>query len=348
MPEVTQVSVLMPVRNEETFIGRSLEAVLAQDYPSDRMEVIVVDGMSSDGTRKLVAEIGSERANVTLIDNPQKIVATGLNAALRIAKGEVIVRVDGHCEIAPDYVTRCVSHLREDSVECVGGPLQTIGETSTAQAIAAAMSSAFGVGGSVFRVGSKQVRFVDTVAFPAYRRQTLQRVGEFDEELIRNQDDEYNYRLRKLGGRLLLAPDIRSRYYSRAGFGSLWNQYFQYGYWKVRVLQKHPRQMQPRQFVPPLFVFVLLMLSLTMPFLKISQLLLVGIVLAYVALNLTSTISAARRKGLRLLPLLPMAFIVMHIAYGAGFIFGLIRFWNRWAFSGSVKLVQPSSDAASF
>src|SRR5437867_2140905 len=225
------VSVLMPVRNEGAFIARSLGAVVSQDYPRDRLEVIVSDGMSTDSTREVIADISRQHANVVLIDNLEKIAATGLNQALRVARGEIIVRVDGHCEIASDYVRHCVSHLLDDKAECVGGPLETIGETFTAQAIAAAMSSRFGVGGSAFRVGTKEPRLTDTVAFPAYKRETIQRAGDFDEELVRNQDDEYNYRVRKLGGRILLSPDVRSRYYSRAGFASLWKQYFAYGYW---------------------------------------------------------------------------------------------------------------------
>ncbi len=303
--------------------------------------------MSADNTRAVIADIGRQHANVSLIDNHEKIVATGLNRALRVARGEIIVRVDGHCEIAEDYVRRCVSHLLDNKAECVGGPLETIGETLTAQAIAGAMSSRFGVGGSAFRVGTNESRLTDTVAFPAYKRETIQRAGDFDEELVRDQDDEYNYRVRKLGGRILLSPDIRSRYYSRASFASLCKQYFQYGYWKVRVLQKHPRQMQARQFVPPVFVLALLMLLSTAPFLKLSLLLVAASLLVYAVLNLLAAIAAARKTKWRLLLLLPIAFAIIHFAYGSGFLGGLIRFWNRWEFSQRVKVVQPSRDVAS-
>ena len=347
MPTTPFVSVLMPVRDEGAFIKRSLGAVIAQDYPRDRLEVIIADGMSSDNTREVIADIGREYANVTLIDNPEKIVATGLNRALRVARGEIIIRVDGHCEIAGDYVRHCVSHLLDDKAECVGGPLETIGETFTAQAIAAAMSSRFGVGGSAFRVGTKEPRLTDTVAFPAYKRETIQRAGDFDEELVRNQDDEYNYRVRKLGGRILLSPDVRSRYYSRAGFASLWKQYFAYGYWKVRVLQKHPRQMRARQFAPPVFVLALLLLVSTIPFIKLSVLLVAASLLAYAFSDLIAALAAARKRKWRLLLALPIAFPIIHFAYGSGFLFGLIRFWNRWQFSQRVKVVQPSQDVAS-
>jgi succinoglycan biosynthesis protein ExoA len=330
MQDTPFVSILMPVRNEASFIRRSVEAVLAQDYPLERIEVIIADGLSNDGTRTFVDTLRLQHANVSLIDNAGKIVSTGLNTALAVAKGEIIIRVDGHCEVAKDYVRRCVSHLTEDNIDCVGGPLETVGETYTARAIAAAMSSTFGVGGSTFRVGTKTTRFVDTVAFPAYRRETIRRVGAFDEELVRNQDDEYNYRLRKLGGRILLAPDIRSRYYSRASLSKLWKQYFQYGYWKVRVMQKHSRQMQLRQFVPALFIAVLGLLLLSAPFLEVSPLLLAALALAYMTLSLGASISAAGKTDWRLLLLLPIAFPIIHFGYGSGFLLGLVKFWNRW------------------
>lgn len=320
----------MPVRNEEAFIQRSLGSVVAQDYPPDRMEILIADGLSQDGTREIISGFQQKHRNVKHVDNPEKIVATGLNAALRQAKGEVIVRVDGHCEIASDYLRRCVGHLLNDDVQAVGGPVETIGQSYIARVVATAMSSWFGVGGSAFRVANSQTQFTDTVAFPAYTRAVIDQAGPFDEELVRNQDDEYNYRLRKLGVKILLAADVRSRYYSRASFFKLWKQYFQYGYWKVRVLQKHSRQMLPRQFVPPLFVMTLLLLCLMTPFFTLGKLLLAATLITYALLNLGASISAARRTEWSLLPLIPMAFTIMHLAYGSGFLVGLLRFWNRW------------------
>jgi succinoglycan biosynthesis protein ExoA len=167
------VSVIMPIRNEEDFIARSLGAVLAQDYPQDKIEVLVVDGMSTDKTRQIVQRISRENPHVFLLDNPQKIAPYALNRGLAAAKGEIIVRVDGHCEIAPDYVRRCVQYLENEEIGGVGGPLETIGANDMAQTIAIAMSSPFGVGGSAFRTVQDKTLFVDTVAFPAYRRQHI-------------------------------------------------------------------------------------------------------------------------------------------------------------------------------
>ena len=323
------VSVIMPVRDEAAYIERSLGSVLAQDYPADRLEILVVDGMSNDGTREHVAAARAIRPNLRLLDNPRGIVPPGLNIGIAQARGDIIVRVDGHCEIAPDYVRRCVEHLLVDGVEAVGGPIETIGETDEAQAIALAMSSWFGVGGSAFRTINDRPMLVETVAFPAYTRETLHRLGPFDEELVRNQDDEYNYRLLKSGGRILLSPDIRSRYYSRGNLRKLWRQYYQYGFWKVRVMQKHPRQMRWRQFVPPVFVAALLGSSLFALFLRPFRYLSAIILVLYATANLGASLSLGRAHGLRHVPRLLLIHPILHLSYGLGFLAGLWHFAGR-------------------
>lgn len=329
-PVQKTVSILMPVRNEGEFIRKSLQTVIDQDYPSEHLEILVIDGMSDDNTRQIVNEIAAQHRHIRLIDNPGRIVPTGLNIGLQQARGEIIIRVDGHCEIQPDYVRRCVQYLTRENVDGVGGPIDTIGETHAAQAIAISMSSPFGVGGSAFRTIKDRRMDVDTVAFPAYRRETIQKAGLFDEELVRNQDDEYNFRLREMGGRILLAPDIRSRYYSRSSFSSLWRQYFQYGYWKVRVMQKHPRQMSLRQFVPPTFVATILALAILALFLPVARLLLAVTTGAYILANLFASAWTAYRRGWQYLIYLPLAYAILHISYGSGFLYGLVRFRKRW------------------
>ena len=328
MEATPYVTVIMPVRNEQSFIARSLTAVLSQDYPANRIEVIVADGLSTDQTREIVKGFMPGHPQLRLINNPGGIVSFGLNAALRISQGEIIVRVDGHCEIAHDYVRRCVQHLTRDDVDCVGGPIETVGEDYFAKTIAMAMRTPFGVGDSAFRTVRDQDLFVDTVAFPAYKAAVIRRTGFFDEELVRNQDDEYNYRLRKLGGSILLAQDVRSRYYSRGSLRSLWRQYFQYGYWKVRVMQQHPRQMRLRQFVPLLFLLVTLPTGVMIPVSTISMWIFLGVVAAYLVANLGASISTA--SDWRSMALLPVIFTTLHFAYGSGFFVGVLKFWDRW------------------
>ena len=323
------VSVVLPVRNEADFIERSLGAVLSQDYPADLVDIVVADGASDDGTTEIVSRMTKTHPRVRLINNPERIVASGLNRAMAQTLGDVIVRVDGHCEIATDYISRCIDHL-QSGVDGVGGSIQTVGQTPLAQVIATAMSSTFGVGGSPFRTVQDRSLLADTVPFPAYTRAIVEKAGGYDTELVRNQDDEYNYRLRKMGARILLAADVRSRYYSRSSLKSLWRQYRQYGYWKVRVLQKHPFQMSARQFIPPVFVGALAGSAAAAVTTDRGWILFAAVVTSYLAANLTAAISVLRRRRLSRPWMLPVAFATLHLAYGTGFLHGLLRFWNRW------------------
>jgi succinoglycan biosynthesis protein ExoA len=334
------VTVIMPVYNEAQYIQRSLESVLAQTYPPQKMEVIISDGMSNDGTRDIVHQYQQKYSYIKIIDNPGKIVPTGLNCALKQSMGDIIIRVDGHCEIAPDYVSSCVQIIQKQQVDGVGGYIETIGENTLAQGIALAMSSKFGVGGSPFRTIENRTLLVDTIPFPAYTRSILDRAGPYDEELIRNQDDEYNYRIRELGGKLLLSAEIHSRYYSRSRFSSLWRQYFQYGLWKVRVLQKHPWQMQFRQFIPPIFVMSIITcfsLSLLFPFFILPF---ISIISVYLLADMIVSIIVSNKNGWRYFPVLSGAYPILHIGYGIGFIIGFFRFMKRWSRQHSTQLLE--------
>jgi succinoglycan biosynthesis protein ExoA len=320
------VTVIMPIRNEGSYIDRSLKSVLEQDYPKERMEILVVDGLSADNTVERVQSYQKLNPRIKILMNEDKIVASGLNLGIRESRGEIIVRVDGHCEIQPDYVSQCVSLLETNKADAVGGPIETVGETFIAKGIAAAMSSWFGVGGSSFRTGIDREKEADTVPFPAYRRQLFEKVGLFDKELVRNQDDEHNYRIREFGGKVLLSPKIRSRYYSRNGFVSLWKQYFQYGYWKVRVMQKHPKQMKARQFVPFLFILSLLFLSVLSLALPQTRPLLLALTALYVFVSLLNAASTAIKTKAVYLPFIFAAAAVMHLSYGLGFFSGFLKF----------------------
>jgi len=323
------VTVVMPIRNEGAFLARSLGSVLAQDYPADRLEVIVADGMSDDGTREAIDELRARHPNLVRIDNPGRIVATGLNAAIRRARGEYVVRVDGHTEIAADYVRRCVEALERTGADNAGGRMTAVGGGPFGEAVALATSSPFGVGGARFHYSERE-EWVDTVYLGAWRREVFDRIGVFDEELVRDQDDEFNYRLRAAGGRILLTPAVKSLYTVRGRPARLWRQYFEYGLWKVRVLQKHPRQMQPRQFVPPAFAATLAALAAASPFSSAARWGLGGVAGAYAAANLAAAASVSRRRPARF-PLVSLAFAILHLSYGFGFLTGLFRFAGRWS-----------------
>lgn len=324
------VTVIMPIRNEADFIERSLGAVLDQDYPHHCMEVLIADGMSDDGTREIVRKIAARtEVTVKVLVNPARIVPTGFNTALRRAHGEIIVRVDGHTIIEADYITQCVKELQRRRADNVGGRMHAIGKSPFGEAVASATSSFFGVGGSRFHYSDKE-EYVDTVYMGAWWKDIFYQIGFFDEELVRNQDDEFNYRLRANGKKILLSPAIKSTYFNRSTISGLWRQYYQYGLYKVRVMQKHPRQMRPRQFAPLILVTVLLGSGILSLFnLWLRRLWLISLV-TYSAANFTVSILTARRAGWRHLRFLSIVFATLHFSYGLGFLHGLIKFRNRW------------------
>ncbi len=330
MGSVPFVSIILPIRNESTYIKRGLFSILSQDCPIDQIEVLFVDGMSTDDTRKIISDFFAfhPQLKIQILDNPGKIVPTGMNVALRKAKGEIIIRVDGHTIIAPDYVRQCVEALQRTHADNVGGKMNAIGSNLFGKSVALATSTPFGIGGGRFHYSDAE-EWVDTVYMGAWPRRVFEKIGLFDEELVRDQDDEFNYRLREHGGRILLSPSIRSEYTVRSTPRALWRQYYQYGYWKVRVLQKHHRQMSLRQFVPPLFVLALF-ISAILLFFPVTQPLATIIPMAYFTANLVAAFLTASKSGWRSFPLLPSIFAILHLSYGLGFLVGLVRFANRW------------------
>ncbi len=324
------VTVILPVRNEASSIIASLDSVLHQDYPQERMEILIADGMSTDGTRAIVQEYQNRFDNIFLVDNPGKIVPTGMNLALRRAKGGFIVRVDGHTVVAPEYISECLDTYFRTNADNVGGCMTTIGMTKFGQAIAIATSTPFGVGNSRFHYAQVEQE-VDSVYMGAWPKRTFQKVGLFDEELVRDQDDEFNYRTKSLNGKIILNPLIKSTYTVRNSPQALWKQYFQYGFYKVRVLQKHPRQMSLRQFIPPLFVLSLMVASACSLIFSRGWIILTSLIGIYLLANLGASLITSISKGLRFFPLLPLTYAILHLSYGLGFLAGLVRFWNRWS-----------------
>jgi cellulose synthase/poly-beta-1,6-N-acetylglucosamine synthase-like glycosyltransferase len=317
------VSVIVPMRNERRYIERCLRSLAGQDYPRDRFEVILVDGGSTDGSRALVESFRDELPNLRVVENRGKHTSRGLNLGLAFAHGEVIARVDAHAAVAPDFLSESVAALRRADADAVGGPIETLGDGATGEAIALAVSSPFGVGNAVFRYSQRE-QWTDTVAFPAYRRDVFDRIGPFA-EIDGGEDDEFHLRLLDAGGRILLTPRIRATYYARRTYAELVRQYFGYGQAKVVVLQRHLRRTRLRQLVPAGFLVALVASFFVALFggLMVLPLAIVGG--AYLALSLGVSIALAWRRGWRHLPRLPFAFVCMHLAYGLGFLSGLLR-----------------------
>lgn len=321
------VSVVMPVRNEEALIARSLGAVLNQTYPPELIEIIVADGLSTDRTLEIINTLpGKER--VRLISNPQRLQSAGLNAAIREARGDVIVRVDGHTIIEPDYIRQCVDTLQVTRAATVGGPMNPVGITPMGKAIAGATKTPFAVP-SAFHVSARG-QFTDTVYLGAWPRWVLDRVGGFDESLPANEDYELNYRIRQGGGQIYLCPTIRSQYFGRQTLRGLARQYFTYGKGKTSTLKKYPSSLRWRQLVAPCFVGVLIAgppLSAVAP---LGAWLCLCILLTYLAMTLGFSLVTSSRIGYKLFWRIPLVFMIIHVAWGAGF-------WVGWL-SGRLRL----------
>ena len=334
--EPPKVTVIVPCRNEERYIGPCLDSILASDYPKDRLEVLVVDGMSEDRTREILRAYGAKHPWIRLIDNPKRITPVALNLAIRASTGTVLVRMDAHVVYPQYYISRLVAALEKYGADNVGGVLRTLpaGDGAMARAIAIAMSHPFGVGTSYFRIGTNSPRWVDTIAFFCVRREMFDLVGLFDEELIRHQDGEFNARLIKRGGRILLVPDVESRYYARATLRQTARMFYQYGYFKPLVAKKLGRFMTVRQLVPPLFVLGLGVSGLA-ALLWTPAVVAFGLVAAsYAVIVAGSGIRAATRHGPGVGVALAAALPVMHISYGSGF-------WRR-----VVELLLPARRTA--
>ena len=321
------VSIIVPCRNEVDRIASCVTSILQQEAPAVDFEVLVADGMSDDGTREVLRGIHDSRLKI--VDNPGLTVPTGLNAAIRVAHGHIIMRMDAHTEYAPDYLSQSLAVRRETGADNVGGPARTKATTYTQSVICAAYHSGFSVGGARFH-NLEFEGYVDTVPYGCWEREVFQRIGFFDEELVRNQDDEFNLRLVRSGGRIWQSPRIKSWYSPRSSLRALWRQYLQYGYWKVRVIQKHKLPASWRHLVPAAFVLAMVVLPTLGFWWQPALVLWLAIVVLYGASSVTASLLAAgSQKCWKTLPLLPVVFALYHFSYGIGFLHGVWDFLIR-------------------
>lgn len=340
MTEYPFVSIIVPCYNEQATIRLLLEAIRQQDYPLESIEVVIADGMSIDHTRQEINQFCADYLipRVRVVDNPKRIIPAAVNQALAAARGEILVRMDAHAVPATSYVRRCVEALLAGKGESVGGVwmIRPRGEGWIARAIAVAAAHPLGVGDAQYRY-TRQAQWVDTVPFGAFRRTLVEQLtwpvgsdGPFDESLLTNEDYEFNVRVRQAGGRIWLDPEIRSAYFARRNLIELGRQYARYGYWKFRMLRRYPATLRWRQALPPVFVLAIILLGFLSPLLWLARWTLVlllaiyGLVLFASGLQLT-----IHHKDLGFLFGVPAAIAVMHIAWGGGFLWSLVK----WVFA---------------
>jgi glycosyltransferase involved in cell wall biosynthesis len=333
------VTVVIPCLDEEGFIEACLDSVRRQDYPGDRIEILVADGRSRDATREILARVCGEDPRVRMIDNPDRLQAAGMNAAIRCARGELIVRMDAHCEYAPDYVRRCVEVSARTGAENVGGAARARARTSFQRALCAALQSPLGVGGARYRSPNNE-GWVDTLFNGAFRRRVFETVGLYDPRAFTNEDADLNQRILESGGRVYLSREIVVHYFPRGSFRALARQYFRYGMGRARTLLKHGRFRSLRPAIP----FLMVVAGLLLVALPVLRPLLPWALLSYGAAALFEAARVSRSDGLALAPRVTLVFPVLHLAHGLGFATGLLRFTLRPDFV-PVERIEPRASS---
>lgn len=319
------VSIIIPCRNEKNYIAKCIDSFLKQSYPMELMEIVIADGMSDDGTKDILNEYLQKYNNVRVIENKGLSAPKGMNLGIKSSNKDIIIIFGAHAYADKDFVKNNVKYLKNKEIGCAGGPIETVNDNKIGKAISLAMSSPFGVGNALFRYAQKET-YVDTVAFGAYRRDVLEQIGYFDEELVRNQDDELNYRVIKEGYKIILSPSIKSTYYGRGSYAKLWKQYYQYGFWKVRVMQKHGKPAAIRHLVPMAFVLTnVLGILLGLIFKPILYLWLLEVA-AYVLMDVYFSAKLSEKSPSIIACMLPV-FPILHLSYGLGFVNGIFAFY---------------------
>jgi succinoglycan biosynthesis protein ExoA len=329
MQSTSSVSVIVPCRNEVRFIGRCLDSIRASDYPTVLLEVIVADGMSEDGTRQILARYLEADSRVRLVDNPERTTPAALNRAIEVARGAVILRLDAHAEMAPDYISKCVAALAETGAMNVGGVRieQARDPGLFADAIVAALTCRFGVGNAHYRFRESHGGWVDTVFGGCWRREVFERVGKFNSQLERSQDIEFNQRLRRAGGRIWMQPDAVTYYFTRSRLGPFIGHNWTNGVWSAlpfacsEVTPVRPRHLAPAAFVLATLALALAAMCLSGTWSWAPVLTLGPYALANVG---ASIVVALRQRSVKLAALLPVAFACLHFPYGAGSVWGAL------------------------
>ena len=324
-----KLSVICPIYNEEKYIGRFLDSILQQDFPTNDLEILLVDGMSSDKTRDIIATYQATYNYLRLVDNPQKTVPYAMNNGIRNSNGEVIIRLDAHAEYPSNYFSVLVKKLEElDGAENVGGVCITLpcNKSSVAIAIARCLSNKFGMGNSYFRIGAKDVMSVDTVPFGCFRKSLFDKIGMYDTDMIRNQDDELNGRIIKNGGKIYLLPDVEIKYFARDKISKVRKMFYQYGLYKPLGNKKLGAPATIRQFFPLLFVLGLIVgfaLCLVFPVLWYIY---ITVLLLHFLIGVTEGAKSAQETGCyECILLMPYIFFNMHVSYGYGYMVGLYK-----------------------
>ena len=325
---VRTVSVICPLFNEEKFIEKCITSILEQDYPTDKLEVLFIDGRSTDHTADIVKRYAAKYQFIKLLDNPERVVPYALNKGLEVATGEVIMRIDGHCTYPTNYISELVRYLYELNADNVGGVWNTqpAKDTAICHAIALASSHPFGVGGSMHKIGASRIIETDTVPFGCYKREVFKKTGLFDTDLVRNQDDEFNGRLLNMGGKIFLIPQVIINYTARDSLRKMRKMYYQYGLYKPLVNKKLGAPATLRQFFPLVFLLGLVIGGILSIFFLWVRYAYVAVLLLYLLIGLVvGSMGAIRTHNPLMILLMPYVFLNVHLSYGFGYLRGIFK-----------------------
>ena len=322
------LSVICPIYNEEKYIAKCIDSILEQDYPKEDIEILFVDGMSTDRTREIVTKYSAKHPYMRLLDNPERIVPYAMNCGIKACRGNVVIRIDGHVEYPNNYFSELVRWLYKLNADNVGGLCKTLpcGKSSKEIAIAEALSSSFGMGNSYFRIGCNDIKQVDTVPFGCFKRELFDKIGLYDNELIRNQDDEYNGRIINNRGKIYLIPSVVTKYYARDKINKIGKMFYQYGLYKPLVNKKLGRPATIRQFFPLLFVSFLAIGAVLSCFNKVAAMTYLAVIILYSIIANCFTVKSVKETGnIGLLLYQPLVYLVVHISYGWGYLAGIYK-----------------------
>jgi glycosyltransferase involved in cell wall biosynthesis len=322
-----KISIIIACRNEERYIGKCLNSIIEQDYPIDNLEVIVVDGISEDKTIQIVENYRKKFLSIKILKNPKKITPYALNLGINNSRADIIMMIGAHSTIGKNYISKSVKYLYEYYVDNVGGLLVVLpGNTKIlAKSIALALSHPFGVGNAYYKIGSKELKYVDTVFGGCYRKEVFDKIGLFNEKLIRNQDLEFNLRLKKAGGKILLAPDIVHYYYARSTLRTLAKNNFSNGFWVVYSTKFAKMPFSIRHLIPFFFVLSVcgsvILSFIYRPFIYLFVLVFV----AYLISDILFSLGISFKKGFKYFIPIILSFATLHFSFGFGSIWGLIK-----------------------
>jgi glycosyltransferase involved in cell wall biosynthesis len=341
-----EASVIVPIRNEEKYIRTCLQSLLRQSVPCDSYEIIVVDGRSSDRSREIVEEIQHDFPNVRCLDNPAAIAPVAMNIGIRNARGKVIIRADGHNFYPQTYIENCIKYLDQTGADNVGGPWLTVPADGTfgARLVAAILSNPFGVGGSRFRT-SQVDGFVETVPFGAFRRELFDRIGLYNETLVRNQDNELNARILEAGGKIYQTSALQTEYHPVASFSGLLLQIFKTSQWHVFSIRENRRSMGFRHLAPAAFVLGVLALVGLSLFGRLPLIVLMSLLTVYLLTGFYVAVGRRRDWGLAVAGIMPFASLCFHFAYGLGTLVGL-RYMFKAPSSNPIRPGRPVNKAS--